>query len=298
MPAQQTQHKIPVFLTAIAMAYVWPVVLFWGASLLPSTPLFRYVLTAIGALGMLAIAFFAMRYDTVNLKALGWSSKGLRHAVELLALGWGLWAIVSLSMTFKMGRPFQENFESSLPQIVVQWLFVGIAEEVLFRGYILTRLIQMFGKLGRARSRLAGVALSSFIFATFHIPQRVIVHGMALRPDALMGQMVPLFFVGVLLAWLYLRSQNVLFVGLFHGGINAPLVGHEGSLAFVLLFLVLVEICAWRTRKTQAGIPISEDTPGMNRQDAAYLPCFGGKDPQYGQTPVGESRQSGDTGAL
>ncbi|GAP64329.1 hypothetical protein ARMA_2752 [Ardenticatena maritima] len=205
--------------------------------------------TAIGSLVVLAIALFAIRNDTVNLEEIGWTKEGLQQTVKVIAVGWMLWAILIISVNFKLGYPFSENFESPLSKIFVQWLFVGIAEEVLFRGYIFTRLTQFFAKTGRVWSKVAGVVISSLIFATFHIPQRIFVHGMELTPDVLMRQMFPLFLVGVLLAWLFLRSQNVLFVGLFHGGMNAPLIGREGDLAPILLFLVLAEVIAWKRRK-------------------------------------------------
>ncbi len=256
MQAQHKQHKTAIFFAVLAMTYLLPVALFSVTSLLPSssTTLFKYLFTAIGSLVTLAIALFAIRNDPVRLEEIGWSQEGFQQAVKILVVGWGLWAILIASINFKMGYPFRENFESPLPKIIVQWLFVGIAEEVLFRGYILVKLIQFFAKIGRVWSKVAGIALSSLIFATYHIPQRVFVYGMALTPAALMGQVVPLFLAGVLLAWLFLRSgQNVLFVGLFHGGMNAPLLGREGDLAPILLFLVLVEIFAWRRRK-QASV--------------------------------------------
>ena len=269
MQEQNKQHKITIFLAAIIAAYLWPVALFSVLSLFPSTTLLKYLFTAIGSLVILAIALFAIRNDTVSLEEIGWSQEGLQQALKILAVGWGLWAILVVSINFKMGYPFRENFESPLPEIVVHWLFVGIAEEALFRGYILVKLIQVFTRIGRVWSKVAGIALSSLLFATYHIPQRVFVHGMALTPDALMGQMIPLFLSGTLLAWLFLRSgQNVLFVGLFHGGMNAPPIGRTGDLAPVFLFLVLVEIFAWRKRK-QASVPLSpHETTGGN-----HPPC-------------------------
>ncbi|MCF6277637.1 MAG: CPBP family intramembrane metalloprotease [Anaerolineales bacterium] len=253
MQEQSEQHKATIFFTTVIVTYLLPVALFWVTSLLPPNEFSKYLFTTIGSLVTLAIALFAIRNDTVRLGRIGWSQKGLQLAVKVIAVGWVIWAMLIISVNFKMGYPFSENFESPLPKILVQWLFVGIAEEVLFRGYIFTKLTQFFARTGRVWSKVAGVVISSLIFATFHIPQRVFMHGMELTPDALIRQMFPLFLAGVLLAWLFLRSQNVLLVGLFHGGMNAPLIGREGDLAPILLFLVLVEIFAWRRRK-QASV--------------------------------------------
>ncbi len=143
MQVQHKQHKTAIFFAVIAVTYLLPVALFAVASLLPfsSTTLFKYLFTAIGSLVTLAIALFAIRNDTVSLGEIGWSQEGLRQALKILAIGWGLWAVLVVSINFKMGYPLRENFESPLPKIIVQWLFVGIAEEVLFRGYILRRQV-------------------------------------------------------------------------------------------------------------------------------------------------------------
>ncbi|RME56790.1 CPBP family intramembrane metalloprotease [Candidatus Parcubacteria bacterium] len=245
----QQSQKATVFFAVVIATYLFPVILFGVAPLLPSSVFFKYLLTAIGSLVLLSIALLAIRGDTVTLEEIGWSAKGLQKAGKMIVIGWMIWAVLIISINFKMGYPFSDNFESPLPKILVQWCFVGIAEEVLFRGYIFTKLTQLFVKSGRTWSKVAGIVISSFVFATFHIPQRIFVHSMELTPDGLTRQMLPLFLAGALLAWLFLRSQNVLFVGLVHGGMNAPLLGREGDLAPILLFFMLAEVIAWRRRR-------------------------------------------------
>ena len=250
------RNKVTIFFATVIAIYLLPVVLFWGTSLFPASASFKYWFTIIGSLVTLAIALFAIRNDTVNLEEIGWTTKGLQQASKVIAIGWAIWAVLIISVNFKMGYPFSENFEVPLKTILQQWLFVGIAEEMLFRGYILTKLVQFFLKVSKIWSGVIGAIISSIIFATFHIPQRIFVHGMQLTPDEIMGQMLPLFLVGMLLAWMFLRSQNMLLVGLFHGGMNAPPVGREGDLAPILLFLVLIEAVYWikRKRNRESGI--------------------------------------------
>ncbi|RME13683.1 MAG: CPBP family intramembrane metalloprotease [Ardenticatenia bacterium] len=245
----QQSQKATVFFAAVIATYLWPILLFSVVPLLPSSDFFNYLYTAIGSLVFLLIALFAIRSDTVTLEEMGWSGNGLRQSVAMIAIGWTIWTVLTVSVNFKMGHLFSDSFKSSFPKIVVQWLFVGIAEEVLFRGYIFTKLTHLFVKFGHIWSKVAGVIVSSLIFATFHIPQRLSVVGMELTLDGLVRQMFPLFFAGILLAWLFLRSQNVLFVGLVHGGMNAPLLGKEGNLAPILVFLILAEVIACRRRK-------------------------------------------------
>ena len=61
------------------------------------------------------------------------------------------------------------------------------AEEIFFRGFLLTALVRPFGVLRAA-------LLSSAVFALAHLS---------------LNAMVPIFFTGLLLAWLYLKSRSI-----------------------------------------------------------------------------------------
>ncbi len=64
-----------------------------------------------------------------------------------------------------------------------------------------------------------------------------------------MVNLTGVFVVGMLLAWMFLRSRNVILVGFIHGGMNAPLVGPLGDIGPVLLFLVLLEGLYWAEKR-------------------------------------------------
>ncbi len=66
-------------------------------------------------------------------------------------------------------------FRIKTSEILKHWLFVGLSEELWFRGYILTKLKQIFSGKGKRRSIAASMVVSSIIFALIHIPQRVVV---------------------------------------------------------------------------------------------------------------------------
>ncbi len=235
-------------LVAIVAAYLWPVVLFRLARVVPSREPFGYLLTIVGALGLGMLALWAMRRDGMSLESVGWSRKGLVQAVIFIVLSW-VWA-AGVLLFFGEVSSFGDLFVFPLPRVIVQWFFVGLAEELLFRGYILGRLLRCFERLGRVGASLAAACVSSFIFATFHIPQRMAMQGMELRVEVLLERMVPLFLIGLFWTWLFLRSRNVPFVGLAHGGMNAPLVGQRENLVpIVLSFLVWAEVMAWKRRR-------------------------------------------------
>ena len=72
-----------------------------------------------------------------------------------------------------------------LAVVVVLW--VPLAEEVFFRGFVLSGLVGNLGTVGAA-------IVSSLVFALFHVDPKM---------------MVPIFVTGLLFAWLYSRTGSV-----------------------------------------------------------------------------------------
>ena len=90
---------------------------------------------------------------------------------------------------------------------MVSLLFAGllvtvvgpIAEEVFFRGFALPGLARSFGPVGAALT-------SSLLFSLAHASPSILI---------------PTFFAGLLLAWLYLRTRSLLSCVIVHGAQNA-----------------------------------------------------------------------------
>ncbi|MGM0421214.1 MAG: CPBP family intramembrane glutamic endopeptidase [Bacillota bacterium] len=64
----------------------------------------------------------------------------------------------------------------SFLSIVQQWLFVGLAEELLFRGYLIRRFQLYYARktdLNSSQISLRSVVVASATFALFHIPVRL-----------------------------------------------------------------------------------------------------------------------------
>ena len=111
-------------------------------------------------------------------------------AVAFVALGiWGL-----ISQDIKWLQP-PDNTSEALDlaggSIVVALPLVGVlvplAEETLFRGFLLRGLLNRL-------TPLAALALSSLIFAVFHIDP---------------GLYVPIFILGMAMGWVYLRTGSI-----------------------------------------------------------------------------------------
>lgn len=106
------------------------------------------------------------------------------------------------------------NVRLLLVSLLVAWTLAAVGEEFVFRGYLLTRLAQVFG--GTSRGWLAGVLLTSAAFGLGHVYQGasgVITAGLS----------------GLVFGMLYLRAGRNLWV---------PMIAHGtvDTVGFTLLF--------------------------------------------------------------
>jgi len=98
-----------------------------------------------------------------------------------------------------------------LSWLFYQFMYVAVAEEIFFRGYLLSNMSCLLGtttKKGVAFSQLVSIILSAGIFAIFHC--------------VLSGNMVSLvtFFPGLILGWLFVKTGSLLAPVMFHGLAN------------------------------------------------------------------------------
>ena len=101
----------------------------------------------------------------------GWSKFGIvplngwdaALALLLLLVLEGLWRILeSLAGTNDQPLP-GPNRPSEFAMMVVRYLFVGFAEELVCRAYLITRFQQLFG------NSVGAILIASFAFASYHI---------------------------------------------------------------------------------------------------------------------------------
>jgi membrane protease YdiL (CAAX protease family) len=140
-------------------------------------------------------------------------------------------------------------------QIVSTWLFVGIGEEVLFRGYFLNKLLAFYEGKKVKNVTLLAVVVSSAFFSVWHLPVRIfsLING-EMGIGLILISLVMLFLLGAGFAWLYIRSGSILLVGLIHGVMDYPLIGKDSQLSFFILIAAigLAELFRFLNRKKAA----------------------------------------------
>lgn len=168
----------------------------------------------------------------------------------LLGLAWGgasicLVAVGMVAITNEMSAAQlgQGIAIDRLPALISFWLLVAVAEEGLFRGYLLT----LFGEsLG---NRIA-VLLSAGLFAVIHV----------INPEFYWFAFVYAFLLGVLLAEIVLRRGDLGCVIGFHfawnllqdeGLLNLPARGGEG--AYLAVLLISLVVTHWKLPRRTAG---------------------------------------------
>ncbi|MGD2177775.1 MAG: CPBP family intramembrane metalloprotease [Anaerolineae bacterium] len=102
---------------------------------------------------------------------------------------------------------------SLLLEFVEQVVYIGVAEEVFFRGYLTGRLCNWLGNL-------KGLLLSALIFGAAHVVSRLSQHGFAYPlHDVQLG--LETFVGGLLFGFIYLRARSILPGTILHVATNA-----------------------------------------------------------------------------
>ena len=94
-----------------------------------------------------------------------------------------------------------------IPTFAIVGVLAPVGEEIFFRGFLLTALVSAIGGL-------RGAVVSSAVFSVAHLN---------------VGTLFPIFVMGMLLSWLYLRT----------GSIWPPIVAHAAQNLLALTFLEL-----------------------------------------------------------
>jgi len=121
----------------------------------------------------------------------------------------GLFIMKHLNLPFPL-RPTvpQGNWPSWL---FYQFLYIALAEELFFRGYLLGNLLLLFPASGTGFGRIGPgmtVIISAFLFAGAHLI-------LLATPMALLT-----FFPALIFSWLFLRTRSLLAPVLFHAIAN------------------------------------------------------------------------------
>ena len=127
------------------------------------------------------------------------------------ALFASLWLLKSFGLGLPL-QPVQPKEQGWISWLFYQFMYVAVAEEVFFRGYVQSNILRLTnpGKDGQRRLwKWLSIVLSAACFAVAHIiiQCRVIL--------------VLTFLPGLILGWLFIRTKSLLAPILFHGLANA-----------------------------------------------------------------------------
>jgi len=122
----------------------------------------------------------------------------------------GLWLLKFFGLGLPL-QPVQPKEQGWVGWLFYQFMYVAVAEEVFFRGYVQSNILKLTnpGKDSQCRRRKwLSIILSAACFAAAHI----IIQGRVI--------LVLTFLPGLILGWLFIRTKSLLAPILFHGLAN------------------------------------------------------------------------------
>jgi membrane protease YdiL (CAAX protease family) len=147
----------------------------------------------------------------------------------------------------------QQGLLTILGWLVGQLFGNALYEEIAYRGFLLSYTVSLSLTAHRSRQQsqqrrfVFAVLTSQLLFALAHIPNRLIVDALPLGHALL--SLLPLWLLGVLFAWSYWHTGNLLLVVGVHGLLNTPtlLVANAASTitSYLLLGLALLGIALY-----------------------------------------------------
>ena len=194
---------VVVFVIAFAILAVYAYV--WVRPNLQEDPIyvFRDIIWTIAILIPLAAA---AKLTGQNLDSLGISKKNI---TKNLAFGF-LVSVIFIAILILLAPSLGGGFAGfSLPAVysLISLVLIGIAEEIIFRGFIQTRLTAY-------RGAITGVAVSALLFAFFNFPLGYFCYS---------GDVLAAFFYGLwrfstgfVFSYMFHRSKNIIPSSIFH----------------------------------------------------------------------------------
>ncbi|HUU19400.1 MAG TPA: type II CAAX endopeptidase family protein [Sedimentisphaerales bacterium] len=122
----------------------------------------------------------------------------------------GLWLLKSFGLGLPL-QPVQPKEQGWISWLFYQFMYVAVAEEVFFRGYVQRNILMLANPSKDGQYRLwkwLSIVLSAACFAVAHI----IIQGSVI--------LALTFLPGLICGWLFIRTRSLLAPILFHGLAN------------------------------------------------------------------------------
>lgn len=149
--------------------------------------------------GMSLFEAVGLQIKGARWKLCGWCAAfGAFLSLMLSAIITLLPGLITAGYTADSARIFQRT--DLLLVLLSLGIFTPVVEEILIRGYLLNGLLSFF-------TDQQAVLISAFIFAVFHVQPLWILYT---------------FFLGILMAKLAIKEDNILYSMLMHAGFNFP----------------------------------------------------------------------------
>ena len=148
---------------------------------------------------------FDARQIKLTLRVLCWTC-----VVIFPAMFCGLWLLKFYGLNLPL-RPVPPQGQGWVGWLLYQFMYVAVAEEVFFRGYVQNNILKSTSTIIQERRRMLqwiSIIISAACFAAAHI----IVQGEIIS--------VLIFLPGLILGWLFIRTRSLLAPILFHGLAN------------------------------------------------------------------------------
>ncbi len=175
-----------------------------------------------------AYGFFPIFILSVLLSRIDWSHWGgaaLISIVEIGLLFWFAWmvkhkpswqniVVISSFLLFPVASQISTTFASVIVAIIYFYLFVAFSEEILFRGYIQSRLNSVFDRPNRffGISWGFGLVISSVLFGLWHLSWNSCI------PE--WPHVLWTMFAGLFLGFVREKSESIIAPAILHGIMN------------------------------------------------------------------------------
>jgi membrane protease YdiL (CAAX protease family) len=229
--------------------------------------------TLVGSGVSLLLVLLLFRALSVRPQQLGLAWRHLPRGLAALGGTWLGTQLLATLGSLSTGEPLAATGAWSGPRAVEttgallgQLLGNALLEEVLFRAFLVTALVELLRRHGVRRAVLWGVFLGAAVFAVCHIPNRLL-KGMV-EPAALLEDQARLLGTGMLFGWAWLCLRNVFVLAALHALVNQPAMLVVGPPSWTsepwhAAPLLVMAALAWRVRRRSTTPRPPEATHGV-----------------------------------